>query len=140
MQRRGVRQFIKFCMIGFTSMIIDVGIARYLTYTLNWHWILAQTLSFSVAVSNGFLWNSLWTFRGMGSGRRHEQYVKFVAVNVVGLLLNIAIMKFVFLLFTGRLIHQGNPDPMHWNIAKGVAIVIVSCWNFLANKKWTFGG
>ncbi len=137
-QRTGVQQFLKFCVIGFSSMLIDVGIASYLTYTLGWHWILAQTLSFAVAVSNGFVWNSLWTFRGLGSGKRHEQYVKFVMVNIVGLLLNIGIMKFVFLLFTGELIHQGNPEPMHWKVAKGVAIVIVSAWNFLANKKWTF--
>ena len=138
MQRQGVRQFVKFCLIGLTSMVIDVGIARYLTYKLNWNWIVAQTISFSFAVTNGFIWNSLWTFRGMGSGRRHEHYMKFVGLNIVGLLLNIGIMKFIFLLFTGRLIHQGNPDSMHWNIAKGVAIVCVSLWNFFANKKWTF--
>ena len=125
-------------------MIIDVGIAKYLTYTVGLNWIVAQTISFTFAVTNGFVWNSLWTFRGMGSGKRHEQYLKFLAVNIVGLLLNIGIMKTMFLLFiflsSGRLVlvHQGNPDPMHWNIAKAIAIVCVSTWNFLANKKWTF--
>ncbi|HZO90998.1 MAG TPA: GtrA family protein [Chthonomonadaceae bacterium] len=135
-----LRQFIKFCMIGCTSMVIDVGIAKYLTYSMHWNWILAQTLSFSIAVTNGFVWNSLWTFRGMGSGSRHQQYMKFVAINIVGLVLNIAIMKSVFFMFTGHIIHQGNPPSWQWNIAKGLAIVIVSSWNFLANKKWTFSG
>lgn len=138
LQREGVRQFVKFCLIGFTSMFIDVSIGRFLTYHVGLHWILAQTISFSIAVTNGFVWNSLWTFRGLGSGTKHQQYLKFVAVNVVGLVLNVAIMKGIFLLFTGRLIGQGNPDPTHWYVAKGAAVVCVSLWNFIANKYWTF--
>ena len=138
LKRPGLQQFIKFCVIGFTSMIIDVSIAKRLTYGMGLHWILAQTISFAVAVTNGFIWNTLWTFRGMGSAKRHEQYLKFVAVNVVGLLLNVGIMKTVFLCFTGRLINQGNPDELHWNIAKGIAVVLVAVWNFSANKLWTF--
>ena len=137
-QRRGVRQFVKFCVIGFTSMIIDVSIAKTLTYRVGWHWIIAQTISFAVAVTNGFIWNSLWTFKGLGAGKRHEQYAKFVLVNIVGLGLNVFIMKFIFMIFTGRFIGQGNPPELQWNIAKGIAIVLVALWNFFANKHWTF--
>ena len=138
MQRPGLQQFVKFCVIGFSSMIIDVVIAKKLTYGVGLHWVIAQTISFAVAVTNGFIWNSLWTFRGMGSGKRHERYARFVAVNIVGLILNVFVMKSIFMLFTGRLIHQGNPDETHWNIAKGVAVVLVAIWNFTANKRWTF--
>ena len=140
MQRQGVRQFVKFCVIGFTSMLIDVGIWKFLMNSFGWHWIPAQTVSFAFAVTNGFIWNSLWTFRGLGAGRRHEQYGKFVAVNIIGLLLNIVIMKAVLIAFTGRLIFHGSHDPLHLNIAKGIAIICVAFWNFLANKKWTFAG
>ncbi|MCC6729854.1 MAG: GtrA family protein [Chthonomonadales bacterium] len=133
-----LRQFVKFCLIGVTSMVIDVSLAWLFTYRIGWHWALAQTLSFSVAVSNGYVWNSLWTFRGLGTRRRHEQYLMFVAVNIVGLALNLTIMKSVFFCFTGRIINQGNPDPAHWWVAKALAIVLVSLWNFLANRHWTF--
>src|ERR1051326_3778389 len=88
MQRQGVRQFVKFCIIGLSSMAIDIGVSWYLTYQLHWLWFVAKTFSFSLAVTNGYIWNSMWTFRGLGSGPRHEQYMKFVAVNIVGLLLN----------------------------------------------------
>ena len=138
LQRRGVRQFVKFCIIGFTSMILDVTIAKILTYRLNWHWILAQVISFSIAVTNGFIWNSLWTFRGLNSSRKRVQYAKFVLVNIVGLALNLAIMKVVFFLFTGHIINPRNPDEAHWNIAKAAAILVVAFWNFFANKYWTF--
>ena len=119
-------------------MIVDVGIAKWLTYGMGWHWILAQVISFSAAVTNGFTWNSLWTFRGLNSSRKRVQYVKFVIVNIIGLALNLAIMKVVFFLFTGHIINPANPSESHWNIAKAIAIVVVAFWNFFANKYWTF--
>ncbi len=137
-QREGLRQFIKFCVIGLSGLIIDAGISGVLTYKLHWVWFVAKTVSFLIAVTNGYIWNSLWTFRGQGGGRSHAQYARFVAVSIVGYLLNLAIMKTVFLAFTGQLIHHGEPDFMHWCLATGIAAVIVSGWNFLANRKWTF--
>ena len=53
MQRQGVRQFVKFCIIGFTSMFIDVGISYQLIYSLGMNATLAKTISFAVAVTNG---------------------------------------------------------------------------------------
>ncbi len=138
LQRRGVRQFVKFCMIGFTSMIIDVGLFNLLVKLADWHWMAAQVVSFLLAVTNGFIWNSLWTFRGLGSGKRHEQYAKFVAVNIVGLALNFLIMKTMLFFMTGDIYHRENPSLVHLNVAKLVAVVFVAVWNFLANKYWTF--
>ncbi|HZT41309.1 MAG TPA: GtrA family protein [Chthonomonadaceae bacterium] len=140
MRHPSLRQFVKFCMIGFTSMLIDVGISSVLTYRFNWIWWVAKTLSFAIAATNGYIWNSLWTFRGMGSGRHHEQYTKFIAVNIVGWLLQLSLMKLVFLAFTGQLIQHQKPDQLHWYIATFVAVVCASVWNFIANKKWTFSG
>ena len=132
-------QFIKFCVIGLTSTVIDIFISKRLTYDVHLHWVLAKVISTSLAVTNGFIWNSLWTFKGQGSDAKHKLYMKFVAVNVVGLCLNITIMKLVMVAFTGKLIHQGTPDKFHWAVATGVAILCVSIWNFTANKRWTFG-
>jgi len=137
-RRTGVRQFAKFCLIGASSAVVDVGLLNVFTQLLHWHWIPSQVLSFSLAVTNGFVWNSLWTFRGVASGSRRTRYAKFYATNVVGLLLNLAVMKLVMFAMTGRLVNQGNPPAHVLNTAKAVAIVVVSVWNFLASKYWTF--
>src|SRR5437667_7031517 len=108
MQRPGLRQFVKFCIIGASSTLIDVGISYSLIYGLGMNPTLAKMISFLFGVTNGFIWNSRWTFRGMGSGPRHEMYVKFVLVNVVGLILNLTIFKSVLFVFTGRFIGQGT--------------------------------
>jgi putative flippase GtrA len=133
-----LRQFIKFCVIGFSSMIIDVGLWNAIMNRWGWHWIPAQTLSFAVAVTNGFFWNSLWTFKGLGQGSRRSQYAKFVGVNIIGLLLNILIMKTVLIILTGNIIHHGDHEKMHLYLAKGMAVVCVALWNFFANRRWTF--
>ena len=132
-------QFIKFCVIGVSSAAIDIIISKRLTYDLHFHWAFAQVISTSLAVTNSFIWNSLWTFKGQGADAKHKLYLKFYAVSVVGLCLNVIIMKLVFMAFTGKLILTGEPDKLHWAIAKGIAIVCVSIWNFSANKRWTFG-
>jgi len=131
-----VRQFLKFCIIGLSSMMIDIGLLYALYKKLGMHWVPAQTISFTFAASNGFVWNSLWTFRGLGSGARHIQYARFVAFSFVGYLLNLGIIQGVLSAFTA-----GQPDKhteIHFALAKGVAIVCVAFWNFFSNKKWTF--
>ena len=137
-KRRGVRQFAMFCMIGATSAVIDVGLLNVLTHILGWHWIVAQVVSFSLAVTNGFIWNSMWTFRGINADSYQRRYARFYATNVAGLLLNLVVMKVVMFLMTGHLISPTNPDPIVLNVSKAVAIVVVSVWNFTASKYWTF--
>ena len=133
---KGREQFVKFCLIGASSALLDIGISRFLNDKIGMHWLLAGTLSFAIAATNGYFWNSFWTFRGLGADRRHTQYLKFVAVSTVGLVLTNVIMALMFLLLTGQ-VSDHPPRPI-WYTAKGTAIVLVALWNFLANKHWTF--
>ena len=137
LQRPAVRQFVKFCIIGASSAIIDIVISSYLIYQLHWNWILANACSFIISVSNGFFWNSRWTFR-QSVANRQAQYFKFVVVNIIGLGLNLFIQKSVIMLYTGKFFHQGTPPKTEWIVAKLTAIILVAMWNFFVNKKWTF--
>ena len=138
LKRPGMRQFVKFIIIGFSSAVIDVGVNKVLMHRFDTPWLIAGIIGFALGVTNGFFWNSRWTFRGLGSGRQHELYAKFVAVNIVGLILNLCIMKVAFITMTGQIFPSTNPTSTQWNIAKAIAIVIVAVWNFSANKLWTF--
>lgn len=137
-QRRGVRQFVKFCLIGATSAVIDVGLLNLFTQVFGWHWVIAQVLSFTLAVTNGYIWNSRWTFRGMGQGTSRRRYVLFYLTNIIGLLINIGVMKLVMYAITGQVVATANPSARLLNLAKVVAIGCVSLWNFGASKYWTF--
>lgn len=155
LQRPGVRQLIKFCIVGASSFVIDVGLLNLLLYRFGWPLMLAKTCSFLLAVANGFYWNRRWTFKA-GAGDAKAQYPKFLLTNVIGLMLNLSIMTFAILLATrlgwihadrtaGEIIEmilrgEGRKSfsPITVNSATVVATIFVTAWNFTAARLWTF--
>lgn len=145
LQRKGVRQLIKFCIVGASSTVVDKGLLWLLTkrlmvlvrlpYVPWWTW---ATLTFCAAVTNGFLLNQRWTFRAHTPENSKKQYAKFVATNCVGLMLNLLITKMFLIYFTGQVTHEKNPDANLFLISSLLAIPFVVVWNFSASKYWTF--
>ncbi len=155
----GLRQLIKFCIVGASSTVISLSIFSLLVYHFHLDEVLHRALAgsprvqsfvdtydlyvqvaafigFSFAVTNGYIWNSRWTFPRVDSIKRHQQYVRFVLVNIVGLVLNQIILFVVNgILTAGRPDSEKGWEPL---IAFGIATGIVVFWNFLANKNWTF--
>ncbi len=136
MQKQSVQQFVKFCIVGASSAVIDVGVFTLLHLHYEWYWVYARFISVLLSVINGFIWNSIWTFRGLGADKYHLMFMKFLGINIVGLALNLGIMKLVFLLTEHP--STTHPDKLHTYAALAIAIVLVSIWNFAANKFWTF--
>jgi putative flippase GtrA len=101
-------------------------------------WFVSQSISFIFGVTNGFYWNRKWTFAANDHGAMIEQYPKFVATNVVGLVLNLLITKAFLIMFTGQMKHTANTDKNIILIASLCAIPLVVIWNFSASRLWTF--
>ncbi len=131
-------QFVQFCVVGATSAVIDGGLFAVFQVYLTVPWMLARTFSFTVAVINGFIWNRIWTFQRSGTGSSQSQFVKFLAINIVGLVLNLLIMNVMFYVQLGHLPHAHQQDKLQTAVAFIVATITVSVWNFVANKYWTF--
>jgi len=159
LQRRGLRQFIKFCIVGASSTVISASIFFGLIKILHldqvvYGWLsgwprvqhfvahydlhiqLAALVSFVFGVTNGFIWNSRWTFQQTDPTLRRLRFVKFVLVNIVGLTLNQIILFVVYQTLTA-----GKPEAnkdLETLISFLVATGTVVFWNFFANKHWTF--
>jgi putative flippase GtrA len=135
LQRKGIRQFVKFCIVGSSSTIIDFSIANVAYYLLGVRpAALASVMGFCVAVVNGYFWNSRWTFRDRVKRAVHDEFIRFFTVNVVGAALNYSIVSLVLLF------DPNDPHPKWvFNGAKMLATGIVVFWNFFANRHWTFG-
>lgn len=125
-KRPGLVQFVKFSLVGASNTLVDFAVFSLLIYGLNFHYIGANTLSFTTATTWSYLMNRRWTFRGHG-GKVHVQYVKFIMVSAVGLGLTTVLLY----LFIERL-HLAKI------VAKAIAVLIVLCWNFPINRIWTF--
>jgi len=124
---RSVRQFMKFCAIGSTNVVIDFTIYFTLTRFFHIYYIIANFGSFFVAVSWSFYMNKRWTFRHLDSQFLKERFVKFFITNAIGVSIQ-TLLLYSFVTY----------GHFHDLVAKGAAIVIATFWNFLVSKYWVF--
>jgi putative flippase GtrA len=129
-----LQEFLRYSVVGFSSTVIDFGVLALLTNVWSWHPLAANPISFVMGVTNGFIWNRYWTFRGARHDEPVGQYVRFVLVNLGGVLIDQSILA-------GALA-WGPGAGLTLNVAKWggkvAAIPFVVAWNFTANVRWTF--
>jgi len=117
-------QLAKFCVVGASGYVVNLAVyATLLAFDV--HYLVAAVCSFLVAVTNNYLWNRIWTFRRQ-RGHLVFQGVRFLLVSTVALAGNLA--------FLSALVAFGVPKLP----AQAIAIVLVTPWNFVANKLWSF--
>jgi len=119
-------QLLKFGMVGCSGYVINLAVFAVLADNFGLHHALAALGAFCVAVSNNFLWNRHWTF-GAGDDPASFQAVRFLAVSLLALLLNLAVLEALVVGTTlGSL------------LAQAIAVAVAMPFNFAGNKLWTF--
>ena len=118
-------QLIKFCLVGASGYIVNVGIYAALVAGFDVHFLAAAACSFLVAVTNNYCWNRVWTFRS-NRGLVGIQGLRFLLVSTGGLSINLTLLA--------ALVAGGLPKIP----GQAVAIVLVTPLTFVANKLWTF--
>lgn len=119
-----VLKFVKFSLVGLSGLAIDFGITWLVKEILEGNKYLANSLGFSFAVVNNYLWNKYWTFHDTDPAIL-EQFGKFLAISVIGLLIN-------------NLVIYVLNRHINFYIAKLIAILIVVIWNFIMNYTYAF--
>jgi putative flippase GtrA len=117
-------QLAKFCAVGASGYVVNLAVYAILLH-VGVHYLLAAVCSFLVAVTNNYAWNRLWTFRRQ-RGHLVFQGLRFLTVSTVALAGNLA--------FLALLVALGVPKLP----AQAAAIALVTPWNFVANKLWSF--
>lgn len=134
-QRRGVRQLVKFALVGTTSTAINFAVLNLMLIALHQGRYPSVTVAFLVSVVNGYVWNKRWTFREAQAKAVHTQFSQFLLVNAVGFGLDLLIIR----LISGPLETNFHLSMViATNIAQLVATAVVVVWNFTANRLWTF--
>ncbi len=118
--------FFKYALVGFLGTAIDVGSLYIFIDRLHIHVLVSAALSFMLAVINNFTLNKYWTFQNKSSNIR-KQFIKFVIVSTIGLVLTEVCMAFLVFVLN-----------IWYLFSKLVTSGVVLSWNFLANKYWTF--
>jgi dolichol-phosphate mannosyltransferase len=118
-------QLLEFSVVGASGYVVNLAVYAALVRGAGIHYLVAAICSTSVAVANNYLWNRLWTFRET-RGDLYHQGVRFVAVSVVALGLNLGILKLLVELGVDKI------------AAQAVAVILVMPFNFSVNKLWSF--
>jgi dolichol-phosphate mannosyltransferase len=126
-----VNRFIRFAAVGFSGVIVDMGLLFLLSdpTTLGWGLTRSKLIAAEMAILNNFWWNDLWTFRDLsaqqrGMKARLRRLGKFQLICLAGVAINTILLNLQF-----------NLLGMNRYIANAVAIAAVTGWNFWLNLK-----
>ena len=124
---RRLRQFLRFCLVGGSGVVVDMAVLHLLAVGLGWNVSLSKGCAAETALLSNFLWNEVWTFRAQGFGRGGRAGVlrrlgRFHAICGVGIGLAVALL-YLFHAALGINLYGANL----------LAIGLVTLWNFGIN-------
>ena len=124
-RRHNWLQLAKFCAVGASGYVVNLVVFSLLVHGFGFHYLVAATCSFLVAVTNNYAWNRLWTFRGQ---RGHVAYqgLRFLVVSTIALGANLLVLH--------ALVQAGLGEV----VSQALAIMLVTPVNFVGNKLWSF--
>jgi putative flippase GtrA len=123
--RRGVRQFVKFGIVGASGLIVNFFIAHLLQRETSLSGFMDFAIGFMAGGVSNYVLNRIWTFRS--TRNPWLEGVQFLTVSLIALGLG----KIVFALADRYGFHHFSTT---WLIATLCGIFV----NFFLNKYWTF--
>jgi putative flippase GtrA len=118
-------QLAKFSVVGASGYVVNLVVYTALLRGAGFHYALAATCSFAVAVTNNYTWNRLWTFHDQ-RGHLGWQGFRFLVVALVAYGANLVLLA--------ALVTLGMDEVL----AQAIAVVLVTPLNFIGNKLWSF--
>jgi dolichol-phosphate mannosyltransferase len=126
-----IGRFLRFGVVGLSGVFVDMAMLYLLSdpTTLALPLTRSKIIAGEIAIFNNFLWNDAWTFADVsmqqqGWRPRLKRFLKFNAICLAGLILNVLVLNLVFnFLIPNRY------------IANLIAIAVATIWNFWLNLK-----
>lgn len=145
-KKRGIRQLVKYGIVGSVGMVIDMGIFYLLAVKFSVQYPISQyirellggrmpvylidadishIISSIIAITNNFILNSYFTFKV--TDNKFKRFLSFAGVAAIGLVISTTLIT----LFVGKIKMDEMP-------AKILATCIVAAIQFIINKFFTF--
>ena len=128
-QSRGVRQFVKFGIVGASGFAVNLIVFTILQRLVPNHaqpvpYDIIYSVSFLAGGVSNYVLNRIWTFRA--TGHAVKQGAQFLSVSVVALLVGLIVSALV-----APYLGHGHKT---WFVSNVAGIFV----NFFLNKYWTF--
>jgi len=116
---------VRFGAVGVLNTLLDVGCFLLLARVFDVPVMVANSISYSIGLTNSFVCNKLWTFgsapQSVPVGR---QFVLFVALNLAGLAISSVMVATL--------------QPLGLVIAKLISVPVVFAWNYWTNRRFVY--
>ena len=131
MRRKGeLWRFLKFCVVGFSGVLVNMGLLWLLTEFAGLFYLLSAAISIETSIISNFVFNNYFTFRdrrSSGIKSFFNRLVKFNLVSLAGLGLNMGVLW----LLTEVL-------GIYYLLSNLCGIAVATLWNYLVNTWWTW--
>ncbi len=131
-------RFSKFLVVGGIGFVVDFGTLTLLKELFQTPTLVANTISFTMAVVSNFTLNRYWTYPDSRQKKLSSQLGQFAIVSIVGLVINNSLLWLLEAPFDNVLATIEIAVGKGYIPAKMVATVIVLFWNFFINRYWTY--
>jgi len=131
-----IEQFMKFSVVGVIAFVIDYGLLALLTEVFGINYLVSATISFTASVVFNYIASMRYVFTHKEDMSRRREFIIFVVLSVIGLLINNGLM------WAGVELLQW-PDWLQehaYLIVKIFATAVVMVWNFVTRKKFLDAG
>jgi len=118
--------FWSYLFISAIATIVDIGFLFLLTDIVKINYLVSATISFFFGTVVAYIGQKYFTFKDTNK-RIAKQFGLFAFISVIGLLINLGVLKLCVELF-----------GLHYMIGKLFAIGVGFFWNYTANRKLTF--
>lgn len=153
------KQIGKFASVGVLNTLLDLGILNFLLFVvgftttltiLGFDLVIANIISVSIAIVNSYFLNRFWTFGAKPKINVVEQFSVFIALSLVGMVINTIVFSFLYVNWTapGELVYSivntlglgeiFSKEFVMANFAKITGTFVALTWNFISYKKWAF--
>jgi len=116
-------EFSRYALVGFTSTIIDFAVLFGLTEWIGMYYLYSAAYAFTIGVIVSYFLSTKWAFKQRKIQHRGKEFLIYVLIGVVGLLLT-EVGMFWFTEFFA----------VYYLLSKLIVELVVYSWNFFMRK------
>ena len=122
LEKKIVRQILKFTVVGGLAFLIDYGLLYVLTEFIGIHYLISSIISFTVSVIFNYILSIKWVF-DVNKKQGLKEFILFIILSVIGLIINEIIMYLMVDIMN-----------IHYMISKLFSTGVVMVYNFITRK------
>jgi len=130
-----INQIMKFSVVGVIAFFIDFGTYTFCNF-MGVPYLISGFLGFTISVIFNYILSMHWVFKRRDDISRAREFITFVLLSAVGLVINEVMLYLVISVVTPSWPWLQNTFSVHMieTIAKVIATAVVMVYNFISRK------